>query len=232
MPIHAIVFDFDGVLADSERAHAETIRAVAAEHGMPFSSETYENQLIGFDDTGAFDAVQRLAGQDPDPALTRSMAELKTERFEDLVRSGAVGLYEGAADFVRRTAERVPVAICSGAAGNEIRMMIEAAGIAGLFTAVVSADDVEHSKPDPACYRLACDALGKPPADCLAIEDTVVGLTAARSAGLRVAGVGTSSPRATLEPLEAFAPTLTGFDPNELLALDPLQDGAANPQRT
>lgn len=227
MPIRAIVFDFDGVLADSEGGHEAAIRATAQDHGMGFTHEQYANEIIGFDDRDAFRYIQRLSGREPDDVLTTTLAREKTARFEAMVERGEVGLYEGVAAFVRQAADRVPVAVCSGAAGNEIRMMLRAAGLVDLLKTIVSADDVAQSKPDPEGYAMAVRAVasgggpdgGFGAGECLAIEDTVVGLTAARGAGLRVAGVATSTPREAMGELEAHAVKLTDFSLDELLAL-------------
>ena len=106
----------------------------------------------------------------------------------------------GSVDCVRRLAAAYPLAVCSGALHGEIEPTLQCMGLTEAFRAIVSADDVAHSKPDPASYRLAVarlsEALGTElvPADCVAIEDTPTGVASARNAGLRVIGLGLSGP--------------------------------------
>jgi len=95
---------------------------------------------------------------------------------------------------VRFAAERVPLAICSGAARAEIEPVVGAAGLADCFRAIVTSDDVVHGKPDPEGYLRALQLLGNP-SDALVFEDTEAGITSAKAAGLRViAKLGTLDP--------------------------------------
>jgi beta-phosphoglucomutase-like phosphatase (HAD superfamily) len=95
----------------------------------------------------------------------------------------------------------MPIAICSGAVLSDIELILPALGDGSLmrrFAAIVTADDVQRSKPDPACYRMAAQRLGEQAHACLAIEDTAAGLTAARDAGMRTLGVAHTHGREAL----------------------------------
>jgi sugar-phosphatase len=105
-------------------------------------------------------------------------------------------VHEHVRDAVRYAAERVPLAICSGAARAEIEPVIEAAGLVACFRAIVSSDDVAAGKPDPEGYAKALELLGAAPADAVVFEDTEAGVASARAAGVGVV----LAMKTTLEP--------------------------------
>lgn len=215
----AIVFDFDGVLSDSESAHEQTLLRTAESHGLTFTHDQYIDAIIGFDDRDAFAYIARLCEQTLSPDTLRQLQEEKTQHFEDMVRSGEVGLFEGAADLAKAAKQAGPVAICSGALRNEILMILEAGGLSGHFEVIVTADDVPAAKPDPTGYLIAAELLGVDPRSCITIEDTPTGLSAARQAGYKLAAVGTSAPRQALEPLDLYRDSISEYSVEDLLAV-------------
>jgi beta-phosphoglucomutase len=116
-------------------------------------------------------------------------------RYRAAVSDGS-SIHEHVRDAVRYAAERVPLAICSGAARAEITPVVVAAGLAPLFRGIVSSDDVEHGKPHPEGYLKALELLdGAAPGDVLGIDDTEAGVASAKAAGFRVfAKQGTLDP--------------------------------------
>lgn len=194
MPLRAIVFDFDGVIANSEPLHLRAYQEVLAAEGVVLSLEDYYARYLGYDDVGAFGALaadRRLAWTRAD---VERLVALKAERLEALERDTSV-LFPGAADAIRRAASAVPVAIASGALGAEIRRVLEREQLLALFSALIAAEDTAVSKPAPEPYFEAVARLGRvmgtplAPGDCLALEDSVWGLQSARSAGLRTVGI-------------------------------------------
>ncbi len=116
-------------------------------------------------------------------------------RYRAAVGDGS-SVHEHTREAVRYAAERIPLAICSGAAHAEIEPVVEAAGLAPCFATIVSSDDVVHGKPDPEGYAKTLGILGVDPADALVFEDTEAGIASARGAGVgRVLAM-----RGTLEP--------------------------------
>jgi beta-phosphoglucomutase len=226
----AILFDFDGVLVDSERLHCETMAEAMAGEGPVFDWAFYRANLMGLDDRGAFARLLTRAGIEPAPEEIRRRIERKAALFARHAAEGRVPAYPGAAAFVRACAAAVPVGLCSGALRSDIDPVLASLGIAECFAEMVTADDVERSKPDPASYRLCVQRLaehfperGIAPAGCIAIEDTTDGIASARGAGLVVLGVATNLPRAVL--LEAGAAdvvdSLEGLEPAALSRLRP-----------
>ncbi len=136
------------------------------------------------------------------------MIEERIRRYRAAVADGRT-VHEPVREAVRYAAERVPVAIVSGAMRAEIEPVVAAAGLAPLFRGIVAADDVVHGKPDPEGYLKALPLLGAEPADVLAFEDTEAGIESALAAGLRVIAV-----RGTLDPhrLAAAEEIVDGLD--------------------
>jgi beta-phosphoglucomutase len=194
--LRAIVFDFDGVIANSEPLHFRAFRDVLAGEAVTLTEDDYYARYLGYDDVGVFQAVDapRRAWAPSDIA---ALAARKAVRFEELERDVSV-LFPGAADAIRRAAAAVPVAIASGAIGIEIRRVLEREQLAGCFTAIVAAEDTPVSKPAPDPYRRAVALLAHAcggtlaAGDCVAIEDSLWGLQSARAAGLRTVAVTNS----------------------------------------
>jgi beta-phosphoglucomutase len=187
MPTSAVVFDFNGTLSDDEPILCEIFVRLFAEHGRPLSAQQYFDTLAGLSDP---EIVRTWLGRD-DPQVV----EDRVARYRAAVADGAT-VYEHVRDAVRYAAERVPLAVCSGAARAEIEPVVEAAGLAACFHAIVGSDDVVAGKPDPEGYVKALALLGAAPADAIAVEDTDAGLAAAKAAGVgRVLAL-----RTTLEP--------------------------------
>jgi len=207
VPLRAIVFDFDGVLANSEPLHFAAFRDVLASTGVELTEQDYYARYLGFDDVGVFKAVnvdRRLAWSSRDVA---GFVADKALRLEELERDVPV-LFPGAAEVIRRTADAMPIAIASGALGPEIRRALKRAGLLQHFAAIVSAEDTVASKPapDPYLRAVALLAAKTPPptlnaSQCVAIEDSRWGLESARAAGLKTVGVTTSYEASVLQPV-------------------------------
>jgi beta-phosphoglucomutase len=204
--LHAIVFDFDGVLADSEPLHFEVFRRVLADVGITLSEDLYYERYLGYDDVGACRAVLRDHGRPIDDEALRAIVTAKAGLFPTLV-DGRDVLFPGAADRVRLFAAAVPLAIASGALPHEIELILGGAGLRDAFHVVVGAGDTPQSKPAPDPYARAVHLLqarGLVPPDahaisgCVAIEDSKWGIQSAKAAGLACIAVTTSYPASEL----------------------------------
>ena len=188
MSLRAIVFDFDGVIANSEPLHFQAFRDVLAGEGRELSEREYYDQLLGFDDVGVFRAIGVEARR------IDHLVRQKAVRVEALERDVSV-LFPGAAAAVRRLAASVPLAIASGSIAADIRRVLDREALSQFFVAVVSADDTSNSKPAPDPYLHAVAQLDAvcgghlSPWECVAIEDSRWGLESARAAGLRTVGI-------------------------------------------
>jgi beta-phosphoglucomutase len=197
MPIQAIVFDFDGVLADSEMLHLRVYRELLGPSGVNITTEQYYTRYLGSDDEGVFQQIaidyKLLLG---DEEIEMLIAE-KARRFEALVGSGDV-MYPTAVACVRRLGAAWPLGIASGALRNEIDLMLRGAGLSSDFKFIVAAGDTDHGKPAPDPYTRAAELHGVAPAACVAIEDSHAGLDSARAAGMRTIAISNTYPRDTL----------------------------------
>ena len=190
----ATLFDFDGVLVDSEPVHLEAFRDVMRPLGITVTDEAYAAKYLGLDDYGAIRAILTDANYTFSPDRIRQLVEQKApafmRRFKDSLR-----VYDGAADIVRRRANRGPVGIVSGALEPEIRFGLERMGVLDVVRFVISAEACRACKPDPEGYELALQRLDRG-VPAVVVEDSIAGVQAGKAAGLRVAAVAHSySPR-------------------------------------
>jgi len=220
---HAIIFDFDGVIADDEPLHLAAFQRALASDGITITREQYYARYLGFDDRSAIMAAFRDAGATPSAAQLRTVLAAKAEQFLALVRAGAP-IFPGVPAFVRGAAARVPLAIASGALRHEIELILAQAGLADCFAAIVSAEDVREGKPSPEGFLLALEQLRArrtdlSPERCLVIEDSQPGLEAARRAGMRCLAVTSSYPAAALGGADLVVGTLEDVGWDQLAGL-------------
>jgi beta-phosphoglucomutase len=189
MPVRAIAFDFNGTLSDDEAVLCEIFVELFAEHGKPLSAQEYFDHLAGYSDP---EIVHRWLG--PDHEAEEAVIEERIRRYRAAVADGH-SIHEPVREAVRYAAERVPIAIVSGAMRAEIEPVVGSAGLLSLLRGIVAADDVVHGKPHPEGYLKAVPLLGADPADVLVFEDTEAGIASATAAGMRVI-----AKRGTLDP--------------------------------
>ncbi len=204
--LQAIVFDFDGVIANSEPLHLRAFQDVLAEEGVTLTDRSYYTNYLGYDDWGVFAAVARDQGITMTPEKVTALVDRKGVRIQDMLRAGEV-LFPGAGDFIAQAASAVPVAIASGAQRHEIEEILDATGLRPHFEIIVAAGDTAEGKPSPAPYARAVQLLGEKhgaltAARCVAIEDSRWGLASASGAGLRCVGLTTSYPSSELPGAE------------------------------
>jgi beta-phosphoglucomutase len=211
----AVVFDFDGVIADTEPLHCDAFRRVLEPLGIRFEWREYVATYMGFDDRDAFREAFRIHGRSLDDRRLSELVDAKSRVFQDVIRGG-VNAYPGTLPMIESLhASGVPMAICSGALRSDIDPILSRLGVARCFLHVVSADDVRKGKPDPEGYLLAYRklSLSRPaslsaPKECLAVEDTPAGVEAAKRAGLSVLAVTSSYPAEALSGADAITGSL------------------------
>lgn len=217
--IRAAVFDFDGVLVDSESLHFEALRDALGASGTRIDEDEYKDVLLAFDDRTSVRVALERRGQPHDRDRIETIARDKAARFEEAKRK--IRPFPGAERLVSFLASRVPLAIASGALHDEIEQILEAARLRERFAAIVGADDVDRWKPHPEPYlaavrRLAATVEGLAPHECLAFEDSVAGIASARTAGLRVIGVAHTYPQSKLALAHLVVPSLAALDPADV----------------
>ncbi|MBI5763736.1 MAG: HAD family phosphatase [Planctomycetes bacterium] len=187
--LRAIVFDFDGIIADTEPLHFQAFADVLRGEGISFGEQDYFGTYLGLNDATflrRFSDDRTLGWTDADRARIQAA---KDAAYRAKVAAG-LPLLPGVRDLIGRSTGKRAMAICSGARRAEIESVLCQHNLTTRVPIIVSADDVPLSKPDPAGYRRACELVGKgvaglSPSDVLAIEDSLLGVQAAKAAGLR-----------------------------------------------
>ncbi len=207
----AIVFDFDGVLADTEPLHFRTFAETLASRGVELTSRAYYERYLGFDDHAAFWAIERDERRGwSDEEILRLMTE-KAAAFRRLATTERV-LFAGVAQRLEAFAAEVPLAIASGAFRVEIETVLAGAEVDRLFPVIVAAGETARGKPSPDPYARALALLGETvrisaggvrggpggaaidPSRSVAVEDSTWGIDSARAAGMKVVAITTSYP--------------------------------------
>ena len=224
MPLLGIIFDFDGVIADTESLHLRAYQDVLADTQMTLTKETYESKYLGYDDVGVFTTI----GQDQGVALSADdlmrLMNAKGQRYNQLVGTEDV-VFPAARSCIERLARTVVLGVASGALHQEVEDILAGAELRRHFSAIVAADDVERSKPAPDTYKraieLLCATLERPPSPqgFVAIEDSTWGIESAQAAGLPCLGVTTTYGADALMRATLVVPSLDQADSETLSAL-------------
>jgi len=196
--LQAVIFDFDGVIADSELLHYKALNEMFKRCGVDVPKEVHWGKYLGYTDRENILAVNRDFKMGLDAAQMEELLREKGRLFESLAKAEAP-IIDGVADFVGLLARAgIHRAICSGAAAKDIQTILRGSGFIEAFEVIVSAEDVTKGKPDPQGYLLClqrlCQKTGKHilPGRCVVIEDSHWGLQAAMSAGMHRVAVTTT----------------------------------------
>ena len=212
--LDALVFDFDGVVVDSEPIHFAGFRDMLAGLGVELTRDDYYGKYLGFDDHDCFAAVMTDMGR---PWSEQQIAELTAAKTQLVQRAigESIEALPGAVKLIAAADEAgIPLAICSGALREEIVLACRCVGVLQHFTQIVSAEDVQAGKPDPQGYSLAVSRLAEATGRSLragqsiAIEDSPAGIESAHGAGLKVLAVMTSYPAGPLGAADLIVKSL------------------------
>lgn len=202
--LKAVIFDFDGIIVDTEPLHYRAFQEILTPLGLGYSWDDYLERYLGFDDRDALREAFLAGGRHLSDLELNRLITGKGLSFNRIISSG-VAPYQGVVELIRSIKGNFPLAICSGALPSDIAPILVQLGIDGFFDVIVTAADVPASKPDPACYALSVARLAKlfpdmgiVPENCLAIEDTPAGIASATVAGIKVMAVTNSYPEADL----------------------------------
>lgn len=204
----AVIFDLDGVLADTAVLHRAAWQQLAAEIGAPFD-ETIAERMKGVDRMGSLEILLERAPHRYGDAEKAELAARKNARYVELIESldprhllpGA----RAAVESVRRAGLKTALA----SASRNAPQLIERLGIAGLFDHVVDANRIARSKPDPEIFLAAAAGLGVAPADCLGVEDAAAGIASIHAAGMAAIGIGRAD---ALAHADMLLPNIAAFD--------------------
>lgn len=209
-----VLFDFDGVVVQSELLHKETFMELLAPYGVSVDDGRWYREFAGTGSGHIFDVLVKEYGIKEDvPSLVARRKKL----YESRVRAGDLKETPGVRDFLKHLRGRgAKTAIVSGSHRTNVRAALETLGLDGLFDGIVSGDDLKERKPDPAPFLRGAELLGLKPEQCLAIEDSYSGCESARRAGMRLVWV---KPAVEMEPPESDA-WITDFTGEGLKTLE------------
>ena len=182
--IEAVVFDLDGVLIQSEEIWDEVREQFVRERGGRYDAEI-QRALMGMSSPEWSSYLHEHAGVPCDPeAINAEVVRLMLAAYRD-----HLPLIPGALDAVRRLAAQFPLGLASSSNRELIDAVLDVAGLAPLFAATVSSEEVAHGKPAPDVYLEAARRLGIAPGRCTAVEDSHGGIRSAKNAGMRVVAI-------------------------------------------
>jgi HAD superfamily hydrolase (TIGR01509 family) len=204
--LRAMIFDCDGVIADSEPLHLAAFQKILSEEGITLTQEDYYQKYLAMDDKSCFESVLMAHGRTYDKRILKDLIIRKMAAYRQLSEQ-KLSLYPGVVDFVRKAQGAYRLAIASGAFRGEIKFALEAAGLRSAFPVIVGAQDVRNGKPHPEALLLALRQINEQPPrpsppiqpeECLVIEDSIHGVDAAHAAGMKCLAVTNSYPKEKL----------------------------------
>ncbi|MFC1636569.1 HAD family hydrolase [Planctomycetota bacterium] len=194
----AVIFDFDGVITDSEVLHLRAFNRSLVPFGVEITTKDYYQNYLGFSDFDCYKALIERGLIRIDEKQISDIIKKKSRIFEELTKTEGRTI-EGVHEFLRMLEENnIPMAICSGSLLVEIELMLDEAKLRHFFTAIVSAEQVKKGKPHPEGFLLSLRKLNEvrqPPitaAECVVIEDSQWGLKAGNEAGMHTIAVTNS----------------------------------------
>ena len=225
--LKAVIFDFDGVITDSEILHLRAFNQVLRQFGVELATKDYYKEYLGLTDVDCFKLVAQRNELDTDNQPINKLVQQKNQVFEELATTEGRTI-EGVPGFLRMLQRNdVPTAICSGALLAEIELILEQAQLRRFFSVIVSAEQVKKGKPNPEGFLLALQKLNEGRKDpigaeqCIVIEDSRWGLEAARRAGMHTIAVTNSYGPDQLRLAEKIVARLDALSIGDLQELCP-----------
>lgn len=223
--LRAVIFDFDGVITDSEVLHLRSFNQVLARQGIKITTRDYYKDYLGLNDVDCFKLLAHKGLLKVAEQQIEGLVKQKNKVFEKLARTEG-RIIEGVRDFLGMLGRNnVPMAICSGALLAEIELILEEARLRNFFEAIVSAENVKKGKPNPEGLLLTLGKLNQnrqnPIAanQCIVIEDSHWGLKAAKDAGMHSVAVTNSYEAEQLTPAEQIVGQLDELSISKLQEL-------------
>jgi alpha,alpha-trehalose phosphorylase len=213
-PPKAVVFDLDGVLADTAVLHRAAWQRLADEIGVPLDEIT-AGRMKGVDRRGSLEILLEHAPRSYGEAEKEALAARKNAHYVELIgRLGPQDLLPGAraaVESVRRAGLKTALA----SASRNAPQLLDRLGIATLFDCVVDAGRIARSKPDPEIFLAAARGLGLAAEECLGVEDAAAGIAALRAAGMTAVGTGRAQ---ELDQADVLLPDIAAFDISRFIA--------------
>lgn len=213
--MQAIIYDFDGVVVDSESLHKESFEKALERWKVSVPQETWYNRYTG---TGSRYIMQDLFEKYSIKEDVDEWVRIRMELFDALAKKRKVATIPGFMEFFAAAQkEGLPQIIASGSHRKNIEAMLKNTGLYGKID-FIGLEDVKNRKPDPECFLLSAKRLGVEPAKTVVFEDSPSGLSAAISGGFKSVALLTSTTREKLPGASMYARDFTGLGPKEVSA--------------
>ncbi|MHC4575180.1 MAG: HAD family hydrolase [Planctomycetota bacterium] len=223
--LRAVIFDFDGVITDSEILHLRAFNQMLARFGIEITTKDYYRDYLGLTDLDLINLLAEKGLLKVEADRIEELAREKKEIFEGLASTEG-NIIEGVRDFLGMLRDNgTPMAICSGALQAEIELILENAGLRHFFEVIVSAEQVKKGKPDPEGFKLSLQRLNERSQnpieanECIVIEDSHWGLEAAKAAGMHTVAITNSYEAEQLGTAEKIVGNLRELSMDELQGL-------------
>jgi beta-phosphoglucomutase len=206
--LKGVIFDLDGVIADTAVVHHAAWKKLAAEIGIPFD-DTVGERLKGVDRRASLDILLEKAARPYSEAEKDALATRKNDYYrQQIERFGPQNLLPGARTAIE-SVRRAGLKTALASASRNAPLLLEKLGIAGLFDYVVDANHICRAKPDPEIFLAAARGLGLAPGECLGVEDAAAGIASIHSAGMTAVGIGHAE---ALAGADLLLPNVAAFD--------------------
>jgi len=200
----AVIWDMDGVIADTAPYHLRAWQKAFRKKGVDYTREDFQHSFGQRNDN----IIRNALGEQTPESEIETIAREKEAIFRKLAKQNIKPL-PGAIELIKSLKKHgVKMAIASSAPIENIRLILQSLGIANCFHAIVSGQDVTEGKPSPQVFRLAAKRLGVKPENCVVIEDAVAGVMAAKRAGMRCIAVTNTHPGNSLAEADLIVDTL------------------------
>jgi len=212
----AFLFDFDGVVVESEPVHLETFRSIVAPLGIDISEERWYREFVGVGSPFIMKTLLNEKGISDEEVIKKYVDE-RRKLFEKRILEGKLQTKRGFEKFIREAKKQgIKTAIVSGGHKDNIVLALSLLKLQKYFDVIIGREDYEKRKPDPECYLLAAKKVGAAPEDCTVFEDSISGCLAAKSAGIKVVAVeapipvekGGCKPDKKIKDFEGITPAL------------------------
>jgi len=208
----AVIWDMDGVIADTAPYHFKAWQHIFQTKGVDFTEHDFRRKFGQRNDT----IIRDTLGKDISQSEIDVTASEKEENYRQRVRQNIKPL-PGAIELIKSLRENgFAVALASSAPIENIRLVMRGLGIEDSFQAIVSGREVKEGKPSPQGFLLAAEKLGVEPKDCIVVEDAVAGVTAAKRAGMHCIAVTNTHPRESLTEADLVVGTLEAVSMSDL----------------
>ncbi|MBZ8182126.1 HAD family hydrolase [Oscillatoria salina] len=203
MSLKAVLFNFNGVIIKDESIHQQLIDEILLAENLRPNPQEYWKVCLGKSDRACLQEILARRGRVVTEAELTKLMEKKAQAYVNQIEAlPEIPIYPEIPEFLAKIQGLgLKIGLVSGAMKAEIELVCDRAQIKQYFNVIVAGDEIHQSKPDPYCYLFAIERFNRQeptlqlkPANCLAIEDTPAGITAAKSAGMQVVGVANTYP--------------------------------------